>query len=89
MTMIHDDGLMYASRYEHVITLLTDLFWFLLNSVYFLCESLWLTVLPARFRKLKVRTTVHTKPLPPTACLQHNRDALGSASAILLIHAWC
>lgn len=50
----HDDGLMFASRYEHVITLLTDVFWFVLNSLYFLAETLWLTVLPARFRKLKV-----------------------------------
>lgn len=46
--------LMYESRYEHIVSLITDLFWFFLNSVYYILETIYLTILPDRFRKMKV-----------------------------------
>lgn len=48
--------LMYESRYEHFVSLITDLFWFFLNSIYYILETLYLTILPDRFRKMKVYT---------------------------------
>lgn len=45
---------MYASRIEELMTLVLDTIVFLARSVFFICESLVLSVVPDRFRKLKV-----------------------------------
>lgn len=46
--------LLYDSPLEHVVTLVTDLFLFLVNSIYYWCETVWLTILPDRYRQPKV-----------------------------------
>lgn len=53
--------LMYDSPLEHVVTLATDLLVFLFNSICYWCETIWLTVLPARYRKLKVNNSHRTE----------------------------
>ena len=55
---------MYEDRLEHVKTLLVDLVIVLVKSIYYLLETLYLTVLPNRFRKLKVID-------PPSSDLSH------------------
>lgn len=46
---------MYGSVYEEFTTLFVDIVVFLFKSIFFLLESFYLTLLPNRFRKLKVR----------------------------------
>lgn len=45
---------MYDSHYEHIITLVTDLFLFFVHAIGYWCETLWLTILPDRYRQPKV-----------------------------------
>lgn len=45
---------MYGSVYEDVTSLFIDTMVFLFKSIFFLLESLYLTILPNRYRKLKV-----------------------------------
>lgn len=53
-THLNMGDLMYDSPLEHVVTLVTDLFLFFINSIYYWCETLWLTILPDRYRQPKV-----------------------------------
>lgn len=46
---------MYGSVLEDVTSLFVDMMVFLFKSIFFLLESFYLTLLPNRFRKLKVR----------------------------------
>lgn len=46
---------MYGSVYEDVTTLFVDMLVFLFKSIFYILESFYLTLLPDRFRKLKVR----------------------------------
>lgn len=49
---------MYASRTEELMTLVFDTIVFFARSIFFICESLVLSVIPNRFRKLKVSAPV-------------------------------
>lgn len=46
---------LYVNHVEHITSLLMDLLIFWIKSIYFIAESIYLTILPNRFRKLKVR----------------------------------
>lgn len=50
------DGTMYENRLEHFYTLFIDMLVFFAKSIYYIVESLILTILPDRFRTLKVPT---------------------------------
>lgn len=45
---------LYVNHVEHITSLLVDLLIFWIKSIYFIAESMYLTILPNRFRKLKV-----------------------------------
>lgn len=45
---------MYGSVLEEITTLFVDTLVFLFKSIFFLLETLYLTLLPNRFRKFKV-----------------------------------
>lgn len=49
------DGTMYENRLEHFYTLFVDVFVFFAKSFIYILEALYLTLLPDRFRKHKVR----------------------------------
>lgn len=46
---------MYGSVYEDITTLFIDVLVFLFKSIFYILETFYLTLLPNRFRKLKVR----------------------------------
>lgn len=48
------DGTMYESRLEHFTSLFVDLIVFWAKSIFYILETIYLTILPNRFRKLKV-----------------------------------
>lgn len=48
---------LYSSRWEEVTSFVMDFIVFVLRSIVFICESVYLTLLPSRFRKLKVSIT--------------------------------
>lgn len=45
---------LYSTRWEEVTSFAKDFIVFILRSIVFICESVYLTLLPKRFRKLKV-----------------------------------
>lgn len=45
---------LYVNHVEHITSLLMDLLIFWIKSIYFIAESMYLTLLPNKFRKLKV-----------------------------------
>lgn len=46
---------MFNNRVEHVFSLLLDILIFWIKSFYFIIETIILTLIPNKFRKLKVR----------------------------------
>lgn len=45
---------LYGTWFEELTTLVVDVLVFFMRSIYFILESIYLTLLPNRFRKLKV-----------------------------------
>lgn len=48
--------LLYESPWERFYSLVIDLLIFLIKSIYYIAESIYLTLLPNRLRKIKVST---------------------------------
>lgn len=48
-------GLLYTDYREHITNLAKDLFIFAIKSFLYICETIFLTLIPDRFRKLKVK----------------------------------
>lgn len=48
--------LLYESPWENFYSLVIDLLIFLIKSIYYIAESIYLTLLPNRLRKIKVST---------------------------------
>lgn len=48
-------GLLYTDYREHLQNLIKDVFIFALKSILYICETIYLTLIPDRFRKLKVK----------------------------------
>jgi hypothetical protein len=46
--------MMYENPLEYIYSLIIDLLIFFVKSIYFLAETIYLTLLPDKFRKLKV-----------------------------------
>lgn len=47
-------GLLYSDWRDHLKNLAKDLFIFAIKSILYICETILLTLIPDRFRKLKV-----------------------------------
>lgn len=47
-------GLLHDNTIDYVWSLIVDTFIFIIKSIYFFAEMVFLTILPTRFRKLKV-----------------------------------
>jgi hypothetical protein len=47
-------GLIHDNYFEYFYTLVVDVLIFVVKSLYFFAETIFLTVLPTKFRKLKV-----------------------------------
>lgn len=52
------DGTMYDSYLEHFTSLFVDIFVLWIKSIYFILETIYLTILPNRFRKMKVQSKI-------------------------------
>lgn len=48
--------LMFENRWEHFVTLFIDLIIFFVHSIFNICETIFLSILPEKYRKLKVCT---------------------------------
>lgn len=46
---------MNDNYFDYVVSLIIDVFMFTVKSMFFLAETLYLTLLPDRFRKMKVQ----------------------------------
>ena len=49
---------MNDNYFDYVVSLIIDVFMFGMKSIFILAETLYLTLLPDRFRKMKVQTKV-------------------------------
>lgn len=47
-------GLIHDNAFDYVYSLVVDVLIFIIKSVYFLAETVFLTILPNRLRKMKV-----------------------------------
>lgn len=48
------DNMLYESAWEHFYSLLIDLLIFFIKSIYYIGESIFLTLVPSKLRKIKV-----------------------------------
>lgn len=46
--------MMYENPIQHISSILVDILIFWIKSIYFIAESIMLTLIPDRYRKLKV-----------------------------------
>lgn len=51
-------GLIHDNAFDYFTSLLIDIIVFTLKSIYYLIETIYLTLLPKRLRKLKVKVVV-------------------------------
>lgn len=47
-------GLIHDNAFDYVYSLVVDILIFIIKSMYFLAETVFLTILPNRLRKMKV-----------------------------------
>lgn len=48
-------GLIHDNLFDYFYTLIVDILIFTIKSIYFFAETIYLTILPNKLRKLKVR----------------------------------
>lgn len=71
-------GLLYTDFRTHLQNLIKDVFMFCVLSFYYICESIFLTILPDRFRKLKViiSSVISDQVIVKRECLLHCKSEI-------------
>lgn len=82
--------MLYENVFERIYSLLLDLLIFLIKSLYYIGESLYLTLLPDRFRQMKVSAMNFCRIVCIIVCL-NNSTVLNKffGNSATIISAYC